>query len=85
MMLVEITTLQGTPQGERTLSELERLLLDNFAGVFHWGLDWDAATADDVRHGYPGAAKFREVMRKLDPGQLLANRYTQRVGIHTLG
>ena len=83
---VEMTILKDTPHAERTLPQLERVLLDTYDGVFHWGLEWDVASADDARHGYPHFEAFRHIVRdRLDPDSRFANAYTRRVGIYTPG
>jgi hypothetical protein len=81
--LVEITMLKGTPAGEKTLRAFERQLLNLFEGTFHWGLDWDESTDQDVRNGYPDVDRFKQVVQKLfDRKGLFANAYTRRLGIH---
>jgi hypothetical protein len=81
--LVEVTMLKGTPSGEKTLCAFERQLLNQFAGIFHWGLDWDASTVRDVRNGFPNIDRFKQIINdRFDPQEIFANAYTRRLGIH---
>ncbi len=83
---VEITILQDTPHAERTLPALERLLLDAYDGVFHWGLEWDVASMEDARRGYPHFEHFQRIVgQRLDPDHRFATAYTNRVGIYPAG
>ncbi|ETX06032.1 MAG: hypothetical protein ETSY2_19485 [Candidatus Entotheonella gemina] len=83
---VEITILKDTPHAERTLPRLERILLDRYDGVFHWGLEWDVASVEDARRSYRHFETFRRIVGEhLDPDSRFANTYTRRVGIYTTG
>ena len=82
-MMIEPTMLQETPHGGQVLSTLQRLMMDEYDGIIHFGLEWDTADDRDTRSEFLYFDRFRAALQEtLDPAGLFANAYTRRVGIY---
>lgn len=68
-----------TAESVRLLNRIHRRLITDVGARLHWGLEFDALTAQDISTMYPRYNEWLAIRERFDPDRVFENRWSSRV------